>query len=256
MLWGSSNLSRVEWREIGGPYGELAAVIHHSGVAQPGYVLVISHGFRGSKDGGGRAVQLAEKAAAQGFTVVRFDFSPQGMLTRQVAELTAVVEYCRVAWGGRVILIGRSMGGSASLAFAEKDQDIAGLCLWATPWNLVEIFRSALGSGYDQLVAGDQLVLDDEYGLLVLQPEFIADFAQYDLLKSVKNLVGIPLLLVHGACDEVVPLRQAREIYAVAAQPKDLVIIPEADHQFVNTHQVTEGALLDWLSRMFLTNSI
>lgn len=229
----------------------LKAVIHQPQGQNTGYSLVICHGFRGSKEGGGRAVQMAEKAALLGFGVVRFDFTPQSSLSRQVSELRAVVDYTRLILGTKIILVGRSMGGSAALAFAAKEGGIAGLCLWATPWNLEETFRLALGWGYQKLVNGENLYCEDEYGKLRLMPEFIRDFADYDLLACIEALTGTPLLLVHGSDDDVVPLRQAETLYEKAGQPKDMVVIPGGDHQFVKTHQVATGAVLDWLARMF-----
>jgi pimeloyl-ACP methyl ester carboxylesterase len=251
-----STLSNTKCWTISAPYGDLAAVIHTPGRVANSEVLIICHGFRGSKDGGGRAIALAKKAAAMGFTVVRFDFSPQGSLTRQIEELTAVVAYCRSHISLRVILLGRSMGGSAALAFAAADQEIAGLCLWATPCNLTETFRLALGAGYDRLVAGLPLMCEDEYGPLCLAPDFIEDFANYDFAACAASLVGVPLLIVHGSEDQIVPLDQAEQLYAAARQPKDFVVIPGGDHQFVNSHQVASGAVLSWLARMFPEDGI
>ncbi|MDR3563393.1 MAG: alpha/beta hydrolase [Negativicutes bacterium] len=247
---------KTDERAIPGPFGALDAVIHTPGSSNTGVVLVFCHGFRGSKEGGGRATALAEKVAALGFTVVRFDFTPQKKLSLQVAELAAVVAYSRAHLGRRIILFGRSMGGSASLAFAAADRDIAGLCLWATPSDLIETFRLSLRAGYDRLAAGEDFFHEDEWGPLHLTPDFIGDFANFDLLASVRSLAGVPLLIVHGSGDDVVPERQAERLFGAAAEPKDLVIIPGGDHQFTATHPVASGAVLDWLARMFVARGI
>ncbi|MDR3560760.1 MAG: alpha/beta hydrolase [Negativicutes bacterium] len=252
----SLNQTATEKLTIAGPYAALEAVVHTPGSPVTGYVLVFCHGFRGSKDGGGRAADLAEKAAHLGFTVLRFDFTPQQMLTRQVEELSAVVEYCRANLGRQVILFGRSMGGSASLAFAAVDRDLAGLCLWATPWNLDETFRLSLGEGYGLLTAGTDFLAEDEWGPLHLTPEFIRDFANYDLLAAVGSLAGVPLLVVHGTDDAVVPLAQAEKLFETARQPKDIVVIPGGDHQFIGSHHIASSAVLDWLTRMFARSGI
>jgi len=251
LLSESLNLRPTEQLTIPGPYAAMSAVLHTPGSPVTGYVLVFCHGFRGSKDGGGRAAALAERAAQLGFAVLRFDFSPQETLSRQVAELGAVVAFCRANYGWRVILFGRSMGGSAALSFAAADQDIAGLCLWATPWDLAETFRLSLGEGYDLLRAGKDFSAEDEWGPLYLTPDFLQDFTKFDLLAAVKSLTGVPLLLVHGTSDVVVPVAQAEKLFETAREPKDFVVIPGGDHQFISSHQFAAAAVLDWLARMF-----
>ena len=134
---------------------------------------------------------------------------------------------------------------------SQKSTKMLPACVYGSSWNLAETFRLALGNGYDRLTAGDMLELEDEYGSLVLTPDFVEAFAAFDLLGKVNSLEGVPLLLVHGADDAVVPLCQAEEIFAVAGQPKEMVIIPGGDHQFLATHQIATDAVLAWLSRMF-----
>lgn len=249
-------IPRIEEKTVWGPYGQLQTVVHGPHGVDTGYVLVLCHGFRGSKEGGGRAVALAEKAAAMGFAVLRFDFTLQNSLSCQIREIEAIAEFCRAVYKKQVIVLGRSMGGAAALAFAANDQEIAGLCLWATPWNLHETFRMALGPGYETLAAGKDFAFSDEYGSLHLTPNFISDFANHDLLKCVASLVGIPLLVVHGDQDDVVPVAQAKDMFSAARQPKDIVIIPGGDHQFLSSHQVASGAVLNWLARMFADSGI
>jgi uncharacterized protein len=247
----SLNLTTTEQLAIPGPHAALDAVIHAPGSPDSGHVLVFCHGFRGSKEGGGRAAELAGKAARLGFTVLRFDFTPQEMLSRQVEELGAIVAFCRANLSRKVILFGRSMGGSAALAFAAADQAIAGLCLWATPWDLAETFRLSLGEGYARLCAGEDFSAEDEWGPLHLTPDFIRDFASYDLLAAARSLAFMPLLVVHGSDDIVVPVAQAKKLFETAYRPKEIVVIPGGDHQFIGSHQAASAAVLVWLSRMF-----
>jgi len=252
----SDRQNQTEELKITGPYGPLSAIFHAPAAGGNGYALVFCHGFRGSKDGGGGAAFLAQKVAAAGFSVLRFDFTPQRCLSQQVKELAAVVEYCRISISRQVILLGRSMGGSAALAFSAADRNIAGLCLWAAPWDLAAVFQLTLGYGYDCLVAGEELLLEDDYGQLHLTPEFIRDFSNFNLLENVKSLNGAPLLVVHGSDDATVPLVQAQTLYLTARQPKEIVVISGGDHQFLNCHFAASDAVLSWLAKMFANNGI
>jgi putative redox protein len=192
---------------------------------------------------------LADAVAAIGVTVVRFDFTPHETLTQQIAEISSVVEFCRECIGTRIFLLGRSMGGSAALAFAAQDGAVAGLCLWATPWNLDETFQLSLGEYYHKLAQGEGVVLEDEYGRASLTPKLIEDMRHYDLLSCVREIGNTPVLILHGDKDEIVPLRQAKDIYQLATGPKRLTVIEGGDHQFTNHYEQSQRELLNWLKQ-------
>lgn len=227
---------------------KLSAVLHEPLVPKSNRALIIAHGFRGSKDGSGKATLLANAGAALGYSVIRFDFTPLQSLSCQVTELSMVVDYCRSKITSSIVLLGRSMGGSAALAYTAKNPGIAGVCLWATPWDLHSTFKAALGNGYNTLARGSDLVVEDGYGKLTLTPEFIHDFDNYNLLACIRAIQEIPVCIVHGTNDQIVNLAQAKKMFACANQPKRLIIIQGADHQFsLHAQEVTEG-VINWLA--------
>ena len=237
---------------IAGPRRELQAVVHYpSGVAeQDAYWLVMSHGFRGSKDGHGRAVELAEQVSARGMGVVRFDFTPCESLDRQVEELLCITGWMQRQGWGSLILLGRSMGGCASLlAAGQLGKRVKGLCLWATPGDLQVTFQSALGlAAYRQLQQGNTLELEDEWGCLRLEPAFIGGFASLNLPVKLAALgAALPVLILHGTEDELVPVEQAVAYADVAEGPCKLVIIKGADHQFSAHFRESAAAVAAWL---------
>lgn len=230
--------------------GSLSGVLHPATDPESDTVLVICHGFRGSKDGGGRAILLSDAVAGCGISVVRFDFTPHETLSQQIAEIASVVEFCRECVGARILLLGRSMGGSAALAFAAQDGDIAGLCLWSTPWNLKETFQLSLGDAYYRLARGEKVVVEDETGRAALAPKLIADFDRHDLLNCVRLLGSTPILVIHGDKDDIVPLRQAKDLFQLAAGPKRLAVIEGGDHQFSTNYEQPQRELLGWLRQL------
>ena len=42
--------------------------------------------------------------------------------------------------------------------------------------------------------------------------------------------VKVPVLIIHGADDEIIPVAMGRRLFAAANSPKDLYIIPGAHH--------------------------
>jgi len=60
-----------------------------------------------------------------------------------------------------------------------------------------------------------------------------------------------PKFFIHGERDELCPLKDMREFYARAAEPKELVVIDGADHLFdgkvSEVADAIEDLLGDWL---------
>jgi fermentation-respiration switch protein FrsA (DUF1100 family) len=52
----------------------------------------------------------------------------------------------------------------------------------------------------------------------------------YDAVTSVPYVSPIPLVIVHGTTDAIVPPTHAYQLYQAAQQPKQLWIVPGADH--------------------------
>ncbi|MEG1160389.1 MAG: alpha/beta hydrolase, partial [Acidaminococcaceae bacterium] len=227
-------LKKDELVDIAGPLGNIVAVLTpctNQEAARP--VLIVAHGFRGSKEGGGRAAYLA-KIAGEIVHVLRFDFNGSQLLTKQIAELEAVICYVKARFAGsRIILLGRSLGGSAALVAAERDPMINALALWATPHDLRGTFRKALGEvAYQQLEQGIDLYLNDERGEMTLTASFLRDLDRYNLPAILQQWQKRPLLIIHGEKDETVVLEQAQLAFSWAGLPKKLVVIPRADHSF------------------------
>jgi len=49
---------------------------------------------------------------------------------------------------------------------------------------------------------------------------------------SVMIAAAKPTFIIHGECDELVPLKEIRKFYGLLSEPKELVVIDGADHLF------------------------
>ena len=102
-------------------------------------------------------------------------------------------------------------------------------------------FGESLGAA----VAVD-LAVEHPPAALVLRSPFtsMADVGQYhypflpvralvrDRFASIDRIdrIDVPLLVIAGERDAIVPARQSRRLYEAAAGPKELVMLPDADH--------------------------
>jgi pimeloyl-ACP methyl ester carboxylesterase len=235
---------------LAGPFGNLYGIINHCQNPASPKVLVISHGFRGSLEGGGRATRLAAQAAAF-CTVVRFNFSDCQLLSKQVAELECVLKFVQTKLKPqKLFLLGRSLGGATAITVASKNRSINGLILWSTPHNLVHTFRNVLGAeNYAKLLAGQSLSLTDERGPVFVQAAFVQEIAQWHLAEYLKKWPAKPILIVHGSADMVVAPAEAQANYDTVSQPKKLVYIKDGDHSFMEHGDEANGEVLTWLKK-------
>jgi uncharacterized protein len=62
---------------------------------------------------------------------------------------------------------------------------------------------------------------------------------------------AFPKLFLSGSRDQYAPAPQLQSVAAMAAEPKRLVLIPDADHFFVNRLPAMQDALRQWLLETF-----
>lgn len=225
----------------------------HSAGSPAAPCLIVCHGFCGSPIGGS-SLELAAALLEKNISTLRFSFTPHRCLSEQLAEIGAVMKYCRSSLQGPFALLGRSMGATASLAFAAGDPDLAGLCLMACPADLPATFRGMLGSDYNRLEAGESIQISYEGQSIGLTPEFIRDFKNFDLLRAAAGLRTFPLLVVHGLEDSTVPVEQGKRLYEAAACPKELLLLPGVSHSFFGQADRFVEQLVTWLSQKVFTD--
>ena len=230
-----------------GPLGPIECIVEQNR-SKNNAVLVMAHGFRGSRDSGGRAAGVAYQAAAH-MSVVRFNFTGTQIISKQVEELRAVLrEVCLRAPGCRLFLLGRSLGGAASIITAAQTAGLAGLILWATPNDLRFTFRYVMGEeNYARLDAGETLHFSDERGECALTPDFLTDFDQYNLEDCLRK-TKLPVLLLHCDGDEVVLVRRARRNAEVLGERGELHVFPGGDHRFSEYSEEAGALITEWVS--------
>ncbi len=106
----------------------------------------------------------------------------------------------------RIVLFGYSLGSGVAIPLASR-HETAALVLFAP-------FSSAVA------------VAASVYPWLPVRFLMKDPFRSIDVVSKVK----VPILVVHGERDEVVPINFGRELYAAITAPKRFVALPQADH--------------------------
>ena len=240
---------------LAGPFGELQGVIHECAVAaKRRTVLVMAHGFRGSMEGAGRAAALADELGESICSVVRFNFSWCTMLSNQVAELKAVLDFVRETLRPeKVFLLGRSFGGATCIVTAcggENAYRPYGMILWSAPNSLKQTFIQVLGEdAFQEALQGKTIVLDDERGHDEIPAAFVTDLFHYDVAELLKKWKKGPLLIIHGENDTTVTPDQAKENFEIAGGEKQLCYMADDNHHLDLRFKEAGELVKNWLKR-------
>lgn len=234
-----------------GPLGPIECIIEHN-KSDFNAVLIMSHGFRGSRESSGYAKGTAV-AASTYCDVVRYNFTGTQKLSLQVAELGAVVAEVRKQKPNcKIFLLGRSMGGAASMLYASQDKAIDGLILWSAPHNLAEALVNVMGlEAFNKLQRGETLHLDDERGKCDITPDFLTDYYDLGLEKKYYNWDNRPILLLHCEGDEQVPVAQARYNVELLGECCEAHIFPNGSHSIGEYTNETNLIIPQWFKQFY-----
>jgi alpha-beta hydrolase superfamily lysophospholipase len=203
--------------------------------------VIASHGLFSSKESE-KLVEIGEYFSAKGIALIRYDHQGCGesegdlsktTVSSRIRDLEAIVDLAvhHPLVGDRFGLLGSSMGGFISIFKGAVDRRVKALALWATPSHLGDM-RAGRDAENPPLGEG-----------------FFRDTERYDAGQAIKNLGHC--LILHGGGDELVPLSQAKELYASALSPKHLEIFPKGDHRFTDPQQRRRAIKmsLDWFQK-------
>lgn len=222
-------------------------------------MVIVCHGFTGTKEGNGNARLMAEELGAQGFSTLLFDFAGNGespglfeeiTLSGQINDLGSVIDYVEDLGFSPIITQGRSFGGSTVICHGANDLRVAGVCTWAAPADLMEVFLNFTDG---DLPASDEelVMLSDVDGVVHLKRSFFWDLEKYDVAASASMISPRPLLVIQGLADQVVPPANGQKIFEGAGEPRQLVYLDKADHQFSNMNKEVWKVFIEWLENSF-----
>jgi fermentation-respiration switch protein FrsA (DUF1100 family) len=194
--------------------------------------VVVCHGYGASRR---YLTDLLPFLHRAGFAVVSFDFRAMGESGGRFCsfgeyekeDVRTAVRYLRGRAGlgpGRVGALGLSMGGAAAIMAAVEDFDIGAVVADSAFARLDEMVPqrfTRLGH------AGPALACCTQWW-----GERLAGFSVGTVspAAAAAKLSPRPLLLIHGEADTHTSAAQSRELYAAAREPKELWIVPGAEH--------------------------
>lgn len=250
---------------IDGSKGKLAAVIQKPQTVQGQQIpmVILMHGFGGSKDGrGGQKGMLeiiADKLEAQGIASIRFDFNGHGesegefwqhTVPNEIEDALKVYEYVRdLRYVSTVSVLGHSQGGVvASMVAGKLGAEIKAAVLMAPAAVLRDdaIRGSTMGATYDPLnLQGDYIEMFG--GRQKLGTEYIRTAFSLPIYETAANYKGA-LCVIHGTGDKVVPYTYGVR-YTEQSNNAELYILPGEDHGFMKDQERATDIAVEFLVR-------
>jgi alpha/beta superfamily hydrolase len=221
MMIQKSVASPIKSLFLPGPAGKLEALLNE-GSPQSTHAALVAHPhprFGGTMHN--KVVYHAMKALNSfGFPVLRFNFRGAGLSEGEhdqgrgeVEDVRAALNWLESEYRLPILFCGFSFGAATGLRAACPDHRVAGLISLGTP-----------------IAAEERLYA-------------------YDFLEN----CGLPKLFVSGAQDQFGSEPKLKQVFAGAAEPKQLVLIEGADHFFAGHLTRMQAAIHDWVRQFFLT---
>ncbi|MGB7443533.1 MAG: alpha/beta fold hydrolase [Coleofasciculaceae cyanobacterium] len=184
-------------------------------------VLLYLHG---NGENVGANLRHAGRFHQLGFSVLLIDYRGYGMSEGDFPTEASVYQDAQVAWDyltqqrgiapQDIFLYGHSLGGAIAINLAKHNPNYAGLIIESTFTSMREMVD-----------------LQGKYDLLPV--DWILT-QRFDSIRKIQSLQK-PLLVIHGTSDELIPHTMGEVLYELANTPKQLLIVPDADHNNVAT---------------------
>src|SRR3954467_8641213 len=175
-------------------------------------------------------VQLARALARERLAVLRFDFTglgesegefAQSHFSACVEDLQAAAEFMAARGLPVRLLVGHSLGGTASLAAAGKSEPLQAIATIGAPfdpWHATKLF----GDSLERIAETGEAIVDLGGGPLPLPPEPLGDLKGARMEETIHAL-RIPILILHSPLDATVGIDNATKIWMAARHPKSFV---------------------------------
>jgi len=246
------------WAAIDGPSGSLSLHVAPGSSTRGtrANVLVLCHGFPVERDSAQRVADtlpmLADRIAAEngcpvvvgclrGVGASDGDFSLGGWYD----DLRAVVDHAaQIADGGGVWIVGFGTGGALGLCAAGEDARVRGVACFGSPATFADWANDGVGMiEYARRVGAIRSA-----GFPPDRRAWGAAFATLRPDESARKLAPRPLLVVHGAEDDEVPVADGRRLAEFAGPRAELRVLPGAGHG-LRADPRAMALLAGWLER-------
>lgn len=169
--------------------------------------------------------------------VMRFDFTGLGEsegdftqtnFSTSIDDLKSAAEFLESEYEAPKLLVGHSIGGTASLAAVRDIPSCRAVTIIASPFEPIHIMDH-FAKEKDIIEKQGQAAIKVGGQTFMINKQFLDDLYATDMHRVIRDLKR-PLLIVHSPEDATVDIENAARIYQVARHPKSFISLDNADH--------------------------
>ena len=223
-------------------------------------IVVLCHGFSSSKDSK-TYTTLSKILNEHNISSFRFDFFGHGesegnfedvTISKAVDDIINAVKFLRNKSYKKIGLFGSSFGGISSIIAASKLDGLIFLALKSPVSDYTEVknkentkkeIEEWKNKGYISY-------LNSHGAKSRLNYSFFEDFKNNNGYEYAKK-INVPTLIIHGDCDETVPIEQSRKTCRLMKKCR-LEIIKGADHRYTKPEHFQK--VIDLISEFIFEN--
>ena len=245
---------KTEFKTTGGE--KLAAALELPSGNPRAYAL-FAHCFSCSKDIKA-AREIARALRAEGFAVLRFDFTGLGAsegdfantnFSSNVDDLVSAADFLRDEFEAPSIIIGHSLGGAAAIVAAKRIPEAKGVAVIGAPAEADHVALQ-IGAKREEIEEAGEATVQLAGRPFKIKKQFLDDLSDQNVLACAGDLKK-PLLIMHAPLDETVGIENATKIFVAAKHPKSFVSLDTANHLLSDTKDAryAAGVLAAWAAR-------
>ncbi len=210
------------------------------------HAVIVLHGFPSSQNGS-TPIMICRSLEKRGILAMRFSFTAcedsegdfsKKLLSEEVKDVKKAIDFLAKNYPCKSLtLLGHSTGATVASLYSYKDKRIDKLVLLGALSDLkkgvnydfdpVQV-RDFWAKGYIKFDRPDKAWLHKKK----LKKDYYDEFFKLNIEKAIKKYCG-PLLIIHGEKDEAIPLKEAKELFRLANQPKKLIIMKNSGHKLL-----------------------
>ncbi|MBT8143452.1 MAG: alpha/beta fold hydrolase [Gammaproteobacteria bacterium] len=205
-------------------------------VGPPRAHLLFAHCFTCTKNIRA-AVNISQALAAEGFAVLRFDFTGLGEsdgdfadtnFSSNVSDLVAAADFLRQHYQAPSVLVGHSLGGTAVLQAAQQIDEVVAVATIGSPARARHV-ENLFAEARPEIAARGEAEVRLAGRPFTIRQQFVDDLRAQPVPDTLRQLRKA-LLVMHSPVDTIVSIDNAAEIFQNALHPKSFVSLDDADH--------------------------
>jgi len=196
-------------------------------------VIIICHGVGANKSD---FTELAAALSRRGYFVLLFDFRAHGESSgsrsslgyHEQKDIAAALGFLRSrpeVDPKRVGIYGFSMGASTAILAAARTHAFSAIVVDSAFTSLKDLARSTI-TGFYHLPSFPFLHI----AMIEYELYFQTRIDTISPVSVIRDISPTPVFIITGDGDRLVPAENGRKLFASAKEPKELWIIPNADH--------------------------